>query len=334
MRAHEGVTRSMWYEGVAVPQRGGLGADRAFDVCVVGAGIAGLTTAYLLAKEGKRVVVLDERAIGSGQTGRTSAHLASASDDRFAELERSHGENGARLFYESHAAAIDRIESIVADENIHCDFARIPGFLLAASEEHRDMLERELEAALKTGIDATWLERIEIGGRVRGPCIRYRRQARLHPMRYLVALAEAAERAGATICEGVRVCKVTARDDAGPPRVELASGQPAVLADAIVVATNTPGPLEDWAAVYLQQAAYRSYVIGLHVPTRSVDDALLWDTVDPYHYVRVVAGEDGRDVLVVGGEDHRVGQKHDDFDPFAAIEAWARDMYPVAQHVA
>jgi glycine/D-amino acid oxidase-like deaminating enzyme len=92
-------------------------------------GSPGLTTAYLLGREGEGVVVLDDGPIGGGETGRTTAHLASALDDRFTELERLHGEIGAKLAAESHAAAIDRIEAIVRDEHIDCDFERLDGFL-------------------------------------------------------------------------------------------------------------------------------------------------------------------------------------------------------------
>src|SRR5947209_20501051 len=91
------------------------------DVCVVGAGMAGMSTAYLLAKKGKRVIVLDDGRVGGGMTSLTTAHLMSMLDDRFYEIERLHGEDGARLAYRSHAAAIDAIEAIVGHEGIDCD---------------------------------------------------------------------------------------------------------------------------------------------------------------------------------------------------------------------
>jgi len=107
------------------------------DVCIVGAGIAGLTTAYLLGKAGKQVVVLEGRNCGSGETGQTSAHLSSALDDRFVELEKMHGKEGARLAGQSHAAAIDRIEAIAREEGIDCDFRRVDGYLFTPPGETR-----------------------------------------------------------------------------------------------------------------------------------------------------------------------------------------------------
>src|SRR3954447_23845035 len=113
-----GQTTSVWMATTVVPQQAALGEDAAADVCVVGAGIAGMTTAYLLAREGRSVVVLDDGPIAGGQTQRTTAHLSNALDDRYFEIERLHGTEGARLAAESHTAAIDRIGAIVRDEQI------------------------------------------------------------------------------------------------------------------------------------------------------------------------------------------------------------------------
>ncbi len=91
------------------------------DVCVIGAGIAGLSVAYCLTREGKSVIVLDDGRIGSGMTERTTAHLSNEIDDTYMEIERLHGREGARIAAASHTAAVDRIESIVRDEGIDCD---------------------------------------------------------------------------------------------------------------------------------------------------------------------------------------------------------------------
>src|SRR3954453_22480615 len=130
MKSPDGKTTPVWYDVTAVPDfPAPPPGTHTCDVCIVGAGIAGLTTAYLLRQTGKSVVVLDEGPIASGQTGRTSAHLASAIDDRFTEIERHHGRDGSRLAYESHAAAIDKIEQISRDENIDLHIPRLTAHL-------------------------------------------------------------------------------------------------------------------------------------------------------------------------------------------------------------
>src|SRR3954471_22739272 len=129
MKSPDGHTESTWKQLVTAREYPQPPTQAHADVCVVGAGIAGLMTAYLLSKEGKSVIVLDEGPVGAGQTERTSAHLGSAIDDRFSEVEKIHGVAGSRVAYESHAAAIDLIESTAREEKINCDFARLDGLL-------------------------------------------------------------------------------------------------------------------------------------------------------------------------------------------------------------
>jgi glycine/D-amino acid oxidase-like deaminating enzyme len=108
-----GRTTSVLMATATIRDERPLASDADADVCIVGAGIAGLTTANLLSKEGKRVIVVDDGSTAGGETCRTTAHLVSALDDRFYHLERLHGEEGARLAAQSHGAAIDKIERIV-----------------------------------------------------------------------------------------------------------------------------------------------------------------------------------------------------------------------------
>ena len=158
-----GRTTSVWMASASMPDAAPLAADAIADVCIVGAGIAGLTTAYLLAKEGQKVVVLDDGPIAGGETCRTTAHLVSALDDRFYNLERLHGADGARLAAESHAAAIDTIERIACDRHIDCDFARLDGYLFVPPGDDARQLNRELEAAHRAGLtDVTRVARAPI----------------------------------------------------------------------------------------------------------------------------------------------------------------------------
>src|SRR5205823_6197562 len=144
MAVNAGQSVSIWMATASVPEESSLQNDAFANVCVVGAGIAGLTTAYLLSRQGKSVIVVDDGPIAGGQTQRTTAHLSNAVDDRYFEIERLHGEHGARLAAESHTAAIDRIGSIVRDEQIDCDFERLDGFLFLPPGEAGDVLDREL----------------------------------------------------------------------------------------------------------------------------------------------------------------------------------------------
>ena len=162
-------------------------------------------------------------------------------------------------------------------------------------------------------------------------CIRFGNQARFHPLKYLVGLARAIEKMGGTIYTGCRVKEVKGADvkKGTPATATIDEGPGKIEADAIVVATNTPAPINDWMGIYLKQSSYRTYIVTLKVPKGSVPDALFWDTGDPYHYVRLEAGEN-EDLLIVGGDDHKTGQFPDGTDPFQSLTKWAMLKFPSA----
>ena len=323
-----GHTTPPWTAGVELPEFPPLAADAEAEVCVIGAGIAGLTTAYLLGRAGRRVVVLDDGPIGGGEPGRTTAHLSSALDDRYAVLERVHGERGARLAAESHMAAIHRIEAIVREENIACDFARVDGYLFLAPEDERRLLEREAEAAERAGLaDVRLVTRVPVDGWESGPALHFPGQGQFHVLKYLAGLAHAIVRDGGRIHCGSHVNAIDASDER--PEATVEAGH-TVRADALVVATNSP--VNDWVALHTKQAPYRTYAVALRVERGTVPTILWWDTGDPYHYVRTQP-EGDHDLLIVGGEDHKTGQADDTDERFARLERWARERVPAAGEV-
>jgi glycine/D-amino acid oxidase-like deaminating enzyme/nitrite reductase/ring-hydroxylating ferredoxin subunit len=318
---------SLWEATITPPAFPPLTGDLTVDVCVIGGGIAGVTTAYLLAREGARVALIERETIGSGETGQTTAHLSSEQDDYFDVIQRMHGRDGARIAYESHQTAIETVARIVADENIDCDFRRTDGYLIAASEKDWKFLRKEADAAAEAGFAGVErLDRAPIDFWDTGPCIRFPNQAQFHPLRYLNALAEAASRAGAMIHTGTAATEPPV--DGVPVRIRTSTGH-TITARAAVMATNYP--LTRALTVVPKLSSYRTYVVGFDIPAGSVPSILLWDTEEPYHYVRVAAGtRPGVEVLVVGGEDHKTGQADDMEERFASLTTWTRDRFPMA----
>jgi glycine/D-amino acid oxidase-like deaminating enzyme/nitrite reductase/ring-hydroxylating ferredoxin subunit len=317
-------TTSLWAAPAPAPRRPPLTHDLTVDVAIVGAGIAGLSVAYQLVGEGRSVVVVDAADVGAGQTQRTTAHLASAIDDRLYEMERLHGEDGARRAWESHAHAIDTIESVSRQEKIDCDFTRLDGYLFLAPGHDEGLLRRELEACHRAGLaEVDWLPDLPGGAPGRGPALRFSRQARVQPLAYLAGLAGAVERRGGRIYGST---SVQAIESGRAARVVSAAG-PAVTCDHVVVAANTP--FNDRVAIHTKQAAYRTYAIACAVPTGQVPEGLYWDTADPYHYVRLHQAPAGPTYLVIGGEDHKTGQETGtERERFRRLEAWAREWCP------
>jgi glycine/D-amino acid oxidase-like deaminating enzyme/nitrite reductase/ring-hydroxylating ferredoxin subunit len=316
-------SRSLWMAATPVAEASPLEADAQTDVVVVGSGIAGLSTAYELARLGRSVIVIDRGAIGSGMTARTTAHLASELDDTYHELIGARGEDEARRYHESQLAAVNRIEAICGEEGTACDFRRLDGFLIPSEDGGLDLLEREFEACRTLGVEVEWAERAPMPGLDSGRCLRFPNQGRFHPTRYLSGLARAIVRNGGQLFSDTAY--VDHREEDGGVVLETEGGA-TIRAGTAVFATNSP--VNAKVALHTKQTPMRTYAIAGVVPRGSVPDALLWDTLDPYHYVRIQERSEDEDWLIVGGEDHRSGEASDMDRRIGALAEWTRRRYP------
>jgi glycine/D-amino acid oxidase-like deaminating enzyme/nitrite reductase/ring-hydroxylating ferredoxin subunit len=313
---HHDTTSAPWSDASAprIPAlQGGLSAD----VIVVGAGIAGLSTAARLADEGLRVVVLDRDGVGAGETGRTTAHLTCVLDARFARLEQLHGVEGARLVAASHTAAIAEIARRASAGTGDCGFRRVDAFLFEEQAGRRDALIEEAEAARRAGVEVEVLARAPLAFDTAG-CLRFPAQAQVHPLLYLQALVRGIEARGGRLYRG----EATRFEDGETVRVETSDGR-ALTGRAAVIATDSP--VNDRVVIHTKQPSYRTYAIAFE-RCGDVPSGLFWDTADPYHYVRR-SHTGASDRLIVGGEDHRTGQEDDADGRYARIEQWARQRF-------
>jgi glycine/D-amino acid oxidase-like deaminating enzyme len=328
-----GENRSFWERTASKFLTRPLQQDVTTDVCVIGAGIAGVTAAYLASRQNRDVVLIDDGPVGGGMTGRTTAHLVNAIDDRYIDIEKFFGEECARLTAESHTAAIDCAERIVREHKIDCDFERVDGYLFLPPGGSVKELMKELETIHRAGL--VEVERVDSvpNSKIDSDAVlRFPRQAQFHPLKYLNGLSRIIIDLGGQIFTGTRVVSV---EDGDQVKVKTSDGH-SITARAAVVATNCP--INDRLAIHSKQAPYATYAICLRV-TREVDHALFWDTAltaqdekqeigpVPYHYVRFARDDQG-DVLMIGGEDHKTGQADDWEQRFAKLERWARPRFP------
>jgi glycine/D-amino acid oxidase-like deaminating enzyme/nitrite reductase/ring-hydroxylating ferredoxin subunit len=314
---------SCWMADAPAIEASPLETDQMCDVVVIGSGIAGLSTAYELSRFGRSVIVIDRGTIGRGMTARTTAHLATELDDFYSQLIRVRGEDEARVYYDSQVAAVNRVEGICREEGIDSDFARVDGFLFAAEETHHIRLEEEYEACLKIDVDVDWVDRAPVPGIDTGRALRFPNQGRFHPTKYLAGLARS------ILARGGRIYANTAyvAHDEADESIEISTERGCVIrAGAAVFATNSP--VNDKFTIHTKQVPARTYAIAGRVPKGVVPDALVWDTHDAYHYVRIRPFSDGEDLIIVGGEDHHSGQASDMDRRLAQLQDWARQRYP------
>lgn len=321
---NSGHSQSLWME-VRLPSFPALDSNRETDVCIVGAGIVGLTCAYTLAKEGKSVIVVDQGSVASGQTARTTAHLSWVLDDRYYNLEKLFGEDGARLAANSHNAAIDYIEKIVLEEKIDCDFERIDGYLFVCPEDSKEILDKELIAVQKTGMEVDKADRAPFSSSFdTGPCLHFPRQAQFHILKYIAGLVKAILKYGGKIFNNTRVNHF---EESSSCVVTTQLGF-TITSESVIVATDTP--INNRFYIHTKQAPYRTYVIGAPIPKGSVPKGLYWDTADPYHYIRIQKHltDPHLDWLIVGGEDHKTGQDQQTETKYDHLEKWAKKRIP------
>lgn len=328
MNAADEQSVSLWMDTV-VANVPALKGDMQADAVVVGSGIAGLSTAYELACRGQKVVVLDRGRIAGGMTARTTAHLTSQSDDGFKTLTRARGLNGSKTFYESHTAAIDRIEAVAQEERIECHFRRLNGYLFpAVGKDPAEELTPEFEATKKVGMPIERHTGLPFKHMEQAKSLRYPNLATFHPLRYLRGVAAAIQQRGGALFANTAVTEVEEKD--GAVTVRTANGASVQAANA-VIATNSP--INNRVALHTKMAPYRTYAMALTIERDSIEDALYWDTLDPYHYVRLEAGRGATQYLIVGGADHKTGEVDDAWARFEGLESWIRGLLPKVGNV-
>jgi glycine/D-amino acid oxidase-like deaminating enzyme/nitrite reductase/ring-hydroxylating ferredoxin subunit len=292
------------------------------DVVVIGAGIAGISTAYELALRNRSVIVIDRGRIAAGMTARTTAHLAPLCDDLMSEFKKLRGLEAAKLFYQSQAASVDRIEEIQKKEKIECGFRRLDGYLFQGNGMPADVIDLELEAVREVGAPVHRLVGVPLTGCEDRQALRYPRQGAFHPLKYLKGLVAACETRGVKFFSETSVEEIS--EENGTVTVKASRGT--ISAAVAVVATNSP--ISDRFALHTKMAPYRTYAMVFTITRGELPDALYWDTEDPYHYVRLQPGDGKEDFVIVGGEDHKSGEADDADKRFSRLEKWVRPLIP------
>lgn len=298
-------TQPLWLDEAPSPEFPKLRGRVETDVLIVGGGITGITTAYLLAKLGVKVALVDQQSIGGGETAHTTAHLTYVTDSRLYELVDRFGEGNARALWDAGFAAMGQIERIVCELDIDCELKHVPGYLFAAvgsdPEAEMEKLRRDADYACQMDFDAAFLATDPVFTR---PAVRFSNQMQFHPLKYLNAVARAASDAG---CQ---IFSKTSGSDIDPKKHELETSTGVIAYQTLVAATHVPiqGERGTLAAALFQTklALYSTYAVEAEIS--KAPEALFWDTKDPYHYYRI-DGDGHR--LILGGEDHKTGQIFD-----------------------
>jgi glycine/D-amino acid oxidase-like deaminating enzyme/nitrite reductase/ring-hydroxylating ferredoxin subunit len=307
------------------PEYPALDGDLEVDVLIVGGGITGITTAFLLKKSGHRVALVERDRLAEGESGHTTAHLTHVMDLRLTELVKAFGRQHAQAAWDAGSFAIDQIASLVAQEELDCSFQRVPAYLYAALdadvEKEGEKLHREAHLAAELGFDADYISSVPVTGR---PGIRFANQAKFHPVRYLSQLAARIPGDGCQVFENTEVTEFF--DDPCSAR----ANENLVRFRRCVIATHVPlqgcNSMLDAMMRQTKLASYSTYAVGGSIPKGLYPESSLWDTADPYLYVRFDRGVE-RDYVIIGGGDHKTGQA-DACDSYEEVSRIARSLLP------
>lgn len=306
-------------------ERRPLRVHKKCDICIVGAGITGLSLAYMLSKYGKSVIVVDDGPIGGGDTSRTTAHICVEFDTRYADLKNIHGIENTILALKSQQLAMSTIFQLIEKEKIDCELKEVPGYLIPGSGQGPDVLQNEYNACRELGLkEVQLIDTPFLPWRKPRPALLFPRQGRFNALKYLNGLLACLEHDGVRIYGNTHLNSFV---DGGDIETHLSSNA-VITAKNLVLATHSP--VSDLVSMHTKQFPYRTYVVTNTLTTFSImEDCLLWDTEDPYHYARIEADPHGNgNLLIVGGEDHRTGQECDHDERYNRLEAWAKDLLP------
>ena len=311
---------SLWVGTTDPPGFHELHADTDADVVVVGAGIAGLTAAALLKEQGRRVVVIDAGPVAAGVTGYTTAKLTVLHGLIFDDLASAFGDEGARTYADANLAGMATVADLAVRHGIDCDLEWRPAYTYTTDPAMVDKVTAEVAAAQRIGLVAEFTTDTDLPYPVEA-AIRVADQAQFHPRKYCIGLARAVDGGGSAVFERTRATSIDEEGD----RCTVATDHGTLTAGYVIQATHLP--FSDKGGFFARTHPMRSYALSARLDG-PVPQGMYLSVDTPSRSVRS-ARMDGEEVVILGGEGHKVGQDPDTRERYAALEDWARQTFPV-----
>lgn len=296
--------------------------DMDVDVAIIGGGITGITTAYLLKKAGARVAIIDSNRIIKGGTGHTTAKITSQHSLKYYKMVNAVGEEKARQYADANQEAIELIDKIIRENNIECDFRRAPAYVFAEDESYVQKIEDEVKTAVKLGLPAEYTEEHELPFKVK--CLeKFSNQACFHPRKYLLALASAIEGDDCRIFENTRIVTVEEGDTV---HTAITDDGKKIRAKSIVQATRYP--FYDKPGLYFTRLyPERSYLLGARIDGK-LPEGMYINAGSPNRTLRAHFSKE-ENLLLIGGESHKTGHGGDTKQYYDICRDFASSNYNV-----
>ncbi|APE25843.1 MULTISPECIES: FAD-dependent oxidoreductase [Streptomyces] len=311
---------SYWMETGTGPEYPALTGDLDVDVAVIGAGVAGISTAWELGRAGARVALLEADRLAAGVTGHTTAKLSAQHGLLYARLRKSFGAEGARQYAQSQQEAVDAVEQVATELGIDCELERVPAFVYMESADAVDQLRAEAEAAREAGLTASVVSDTDLPYPVAG-AVRAEHQAQFHPRKYLLALVADLVGRGGVVHERTRIVSL---DEGEPCRLTTEGGAQIVARD-VVVATHYP--VFDRALMFSRLEPHRELVVAGILPADQDPHGMYLTQERNTRSVRTAPYGEGERLLIVTGEKFKPGVG-DVSERHERLAAWTEERFP------
>ena len=317
--------RTYWRE-IELPTFDKLNQDITVDVAIVGAGITGITAAYLLAKDGVKVALIEAGGVLNGTTGHTTAKLTAQHELIYDELINHFGEEKAKQYFESASNAIKFVENTSKEKGIDCDFSKQDAFVYATTDQYDRKLETEFSAYQKLGIDGDLVGNIPFDIQIKSALL-MRNQAQYHPLKFLKGLLDEAVKAGCAVYEN-SVAAGIEDVESTQPKVKIKGGHK-VTCKHVIIASHFP--FYDKPGLYFARMyADRSYAIGIKTD-KPYPGGMYISADSPSRSIRYTP-IDGGNLLILGGENHKTGQGVDTLSHYLALESFAKEVFDLPEY--
>jgi glycine/D-amino acid oxidase-like deaminating enzyme/nitrite reductase/ring-hydroxylating ferredoxin subunit len=315
------VNRSLWIETTPETTYPRLEGKVEVDVVVVGAGITGVMTAWLLKQEGRRVALVDMHRVGAGATGYTTAKLTVGHNLIYAGVLKRHGQETARAYAASNQWAIERLDELVSSEHIHCDWERASNYVYTENEDRLNDLHNEVEAARRAGVSAELTKETDLPFPVLG-AVRIDAQAQFHPRKFLQGLAAKVAGDGSHVFEQTRITDVRSGDDCV---VSTDQSGGVLRGRHVVLATHLP--FLDRGLFFAKAHPQKSYAIAAQIAQSQAPSGMYISAEQPTRSVRSTPAANGSRFLIIGGEGHKPGRDDDTRQRYEKLETFLNDRF-------
>ncbi len=313
--------KSYWLASTPTTDYPSLNEDIEVDIVIIGGGLAGISSAYLLEKEGFKIAILEADRICQGTTAHTTAKITSQHDLIYNKLKNKMGIELARQYAEANEWAINKIKEIVEENNIQCDFISQSAYVFTQDEKYVGAIENEIKVASELGIKASFIDEIPFPIPIKA-AVRFDNQAQFHPRKYLLALAEILHDKGVSIYENTRAVNI--EEDDG--YAIITENKNRIRAKWVIIASQYP--FYNKRAMYFARLfPIRSYIVGVKAREK-YPGGMYINVENPTRSLRHQATEDGELILVVGSN-HTTGQDHDTDKHYEELIDFAHDIFTV-----